>query len=216
MSDLNTAAPPVAEAAAGPCLDLLDWRRAVTELYRQVREQARPERAWRLWREGRDELFGRHPQSPVAGRIGFTGLPLFAYDPALRFQVVLDPPHDSTPFGLPAGVDGTVELRPVARSRGLAAALGGELTLYWIGGYGGGLFLPFADATSGRQSFGGGRYLLDTIKGADLGSAADGRLLLDFNFAYNPSCAYSDRWVCPLAPAENRLPVAVEGGEKAP
>ncbi|MDX1605233.1 MAG: DUF1684 domain-containing protein [Candidatus Competibacterales bacterium] len=75
------------------------------------------------------------------------------------------------------------------------------------------LFLPFLDATSGQGSYGGGRYLYDSIKGADLGAGAD-TLVLDFNYAYNPSCAYDPRWVCPLAPPENRLPFAVEAGER--
>ena len=75
--------------------------------------------------------------------------------------------------------------------------------------------LPFADATNGTSTYGGGRYLLDGIKGADLGMT-DGRLIVDFNFAYNPSCAYSPAWVCPLAQAENRIPNAIAAGEKAP
>jgi uncharacterized protein (DUF1684 family) len=103
---------------------------------------------------------------------------------------------------------------PFARTAGLRQRLGDELTLYWIGGYGGGVFLPFKDATSGRETYGGGRYLLDTIKSADLGTTADGAVILDFNFAYNPSCAYSDRWTCPLAPAANQLPAAVRAGER--
>jgi uncharacterized protein len=103
---------------------------------------------------------------------------------------------------------------PFALTIGLEAALGKELTLFWIEGYGGGVFLPFGDATNGRESFAGGRYLLDTIKSADLGRNPDGRLILDFNFAYYPSCAYSEAWVCPLSPFENRLPAAVRGGER--
>ncbi|MEE8544514.1 MAG: DUF1684 domain-containing protein, partial [Alphaproteobacteria bacterium] len=109
-----------------------------------------------------------------------------------------------------------VRLTPFARTRGLEARCGAELTLYWIGGYGGGVLLPFRDATSGETTFGGGRYLLDTLKGADLGLADAGAALLDFNFAYNPSCAYAERWVCPLAPPANHLPTAVPAGEKAP
>ena len=67
--------------------------------------------------------------------------------------------------------------------------------------------------TSGRSTYGAGRYLLDTVKGADLG--IDGpRLVLDFNFAYNPSCAYDPRFVCPLAPPPNRLAVPIEAGER--
>jgi uncharacterized protein (DUF1684 family) len=77
------------------------------------------------------------------------------------------------------------------------------------------VFLPFADRTNGNESYAGGRYLLDTIKGADLGRADD-RVILDFNFAYNPSCAYSDRWTCPLSPPSNRLQSAVGAGECRP
>ena len=88
-----------------------------------------------------------------------------------------------------------------------------SLELYWLEGYGGGLFLPFADLTSGEETYGGGRYILDTIKGADLGMN-EGRLLLDFNFAYNPSCSYDPNWVCPLAPVENRLPIPIRAGER--
>ena len=74
------------------------------------------------------------------------------------------------------------------------------------------MFLPFRDATSGKSTYGGGRYLLDTAKGADLGG--DGATLrLDFNFAYHPSCHYDPQWVCPLAPLSNRLTVAIEAGE---
>lgn len=88
------------------------------------------------------------------------------------------------------------------------------LDLYWLDAYGGGLFVPFADATSGNESYGAGRYVLDTIKGADLGTTTDGRLVLDLNFAYQPSCSYDARWTCPLAPPANRLGVAVRAGER--
>ena len=87
------------------------------------------------------------------------------------------------------------------------------LEVLWLDAYGGGLILPFRDATSGSETYGGGRYLLDTVKGADLGGA-DGRLLLEFNFAYNPSCVYSARWACPLTPPANRLDVAIRAGER--
>ena len=103
---------------------------------------------------------------------------------------------------------------PFARTEGLETQLGKELTLYWIEGYGGGVFLPFRDLTNGQESFAGGRYLIDTIKSADLGRTGDGRLILDFNFAYYPSCAYSEAWVCPLSPIENRLRALVRGGER--
>ena len=91
-----------------------------------------------------------------------------------------------------------------SRSHGHAAAL----AVYWLEGYGGGLWLPFADATSGASTYGGGRYLYDTIKGADLG-VSERAIVLDFNYAYNPSCAYDERWSCPLSPP--REPLAVRG-----
>ena len=90
-----------------------------------------------------------------------------------------------------------------------------SLTIYWMAGYAGGLFLPFRDTTNGTTTYGAGRYLLDAAKSADLGGSADrGTLILDFNFAYHPSCAFDPRWSCPLAPPENRLDVAVEAGER--
>jgi uncharacterized protein (DUF1684 family) len=87
-----------------------------------------------------------------------------------------------------------------------------SLDLYWLETYGGGVFIPFRDGTSGHETYGAGRYLLDTVKGSDLG----GELILDFNFAYNPSCAWDDRWACPLTPPANRLPFRVETGELTP
>jgi hypothetical protein len=95
-------------------------------------------------------------------------------------------------------------------------SLGGEelaLGLYWLDGYAGGLFVSFRDDTSGKETYGAGRYLLDTVKGADLGGE-EAALVLDFNFAYNPSCSYDPRWACPLAPPDNRLAVAVKAGER--
>jgi uncharacterized protein (DUF1684 family) len=191
---------------------LWDWRRRVAALYAAARATPDPERAWEAWRRGRDALFLDHPQSPLEpGRR--RALAYFPYDPRFRFAVALCPAGDAAPVTMEAGRDGTLTLLPFAVTEGLAAPLGAELTLYWIAGYGGGVFLPFADATSGKASYAGGRYLLDTIKGADLGMQ-EGRVVLDFNFAYNPSCSYADRWVCPLAPAANRLPEAVTAGER--
>lgn len=192
--------------------ELWDWRRQVAGLYAAVRGTA-PETGWRLWRAERDRLFREHSQSPIEDRAGFAGLPFFEYDPALRFSVGLVA-ADGPSFTVSVGGDGAMKLRPFAVTNGLAA-LGGELTLFWVEGYGGGVFLPFTDATSGRESYGGGRYLLDTIKGADLGEDGTGRTVLDFNFAYNPSCSYSDRYVCPLAPRENRLTARIAAGERS-
>jgi uncharacterized protein (DUF1684 family) len=77
--------------------------------------------------------------------------------------------------------------------------------------------LPFRDTTCPAESYGGGRYLFDTIKGSEFlpvpGIKNFKRIMLDFNYAYNPSCAYNYRWICPLAPMENRLNVAIRAGE---
>ena len=193
-------------------LELWDWRRRVAAMYAAVRTAETPRAGWLAWRTERDRLFHDHPQSPIEDRGSFEGVPLFDYDPALRFTVDLRP-IEGEAFGVSVGGDGDLRLRPFAMTEGLAG-LGRELTLFWIEGYGGGVFLPFTDATSGRESYGGGRYLLDTIKGADLGVDDRGRTVLDFNFAYNPSCSYSDRYVCPLAPRENRLSARVKAGER--
>jgi hypothetical protein len=201
-----------ASASAAVDLSLWDWRRRVADLWHDVRAAATPEAGWRLWRETRAELFAHHPQTPLEP--GGALPAYFDYDPALRFAVWLKAARQTKPLFLPAGADGEVKLEPFAETAGLAEALGGELTLYWVTGYGGGVFLPFLDATSGKETYGGGRYLLDTIKSADHGALPDGRTILDFNFAYNPSCYYSPRWVCPLAPRGNRLPAAVRGGER--
>jgi hypothetical protein len=202
-----------ANAAADPdTADLWDWRRRIADLYAAVRAAADPESAWRLWRDTRADLFANHAQTPLDE--GAAQPSYFDYDPTLRLAVHLIP-ASGVPFHLPAGADGDVEVTPFARTRGLGERLGAELAIYWIGGYGGGAFLPFLDATSGNQSYGGGRYLVDSIKGADLGIDGDGRTVLDFNFAYNPSCFYSARWTCPLAPHANRLPAAVRAGETA-
>ena len=193
---------------------LLDWKRRVFDLYASVRADPEPEGAWHRWRGSRDELFRTHPQSPVqpAERSSFAGLPYFDYDPAFR---VLATVEAAEPVLREIATSGE---RPYAFRRFARArfTLGGDeqtLDLFWLEGYGGGVFLSFADATSGRETYGACRYLLDTVKGADLGEL-DGRLVLDFNFAYNPSCSYDPRWVCPLAPPENRLRVPVRAGER--
>lgn len=196
-------------------ITLWEWRRRVAGLYADVRTHEHPAEAWSHWHHERAELFRNHPQSPLSESGVLPSY--FAYDATLRFEAGLKAvPANAPRHHLPAGKDGSVALIPFAITDNLAGRLGSELTLYWIDGYGGGVFLPFLDRTSGSSTYDGGRYLLDTIKGADLGQCKDGRVILDFNFAYNPSCAYSDVWVCPLAPLVNRLPVAIEAGEMTP
>ena len=188
-------------------VDLLDWKRGVFALYAEVRAAAEPEHAWERWREVRDELFRAHPQSP---RRGYDALAYFPYDPALRFLAEVVPAKPER------RAIGSSSDEPVWFTRFATARFADqELELYWLDAYGGGLFLPFRDATSGGETYGAGRYLLDTVKGADLGTA-DGRLVLDFNFAYHPSCVYDPRWACPLSPPSNRMDVPIRAGERLP
>jgi hypothetical protein len=195
-------------------LTLLDWKRRVFALYADVRADPEPERAWRRWREVRDELFREHPQTPLTGeaRASFKGLPYFDYDPAARVLATVEPAQRERREIATSGEEPYVFTR-FARAGFELGGVEAGLDLFWLEGYGGGLFLSFADATSGKESYGACRYLLDTVKGADLGEQ-NGKLTLDFNFAFNPSCAYDPRWVCPLAPPGNRLALAVRAGER--
>jgi uncharacterized protein (DUF1684 family) len=195
-------------------LTLLDWKRRVSGLYAEVRAAPDAETAWRRWREVRDELFRDHPQSPLPAesRAGFRGLPHFDYDPALRVLADVEP-ADGAQVRIGSSGEEPVLFRHFATARFELAGGPQALAVYWLEGYGGGVFLPFADATGGKETYGAGRYLLDTVKGADLGEAG-GRLVLDFNFAYNPSCSYDPRWVCPLTPPQNHLDAAVRAGER--
>jgi uncharacterized protein (DUF1684 family) len=195
-------------------LDVVDWRRRTFALYAEVRAATDPAAGHELWRRGRDEMFATHPASPVPAdeRDGFDGLPVGGYDPAWRFDVAVEPaPGES--WEVQTGTDGTVvfERLGVARLGEL-----GTLDVWRLTSYGGGVFVPLKDGSSGKPSgsYGGGRYLVDTVKGADLGSDG-GRLTLDLNFAYAPSCAHDPAWACPLAPAGNTLAADVPVGELA-
>lgn len=194
-------------------LTLLDWKRRSFELYSQVRSERDSERVWRHWRDVRDELFRTHPQTPIPAGTNFEHLPYFDYDPALRVLGTVQPAERVTREIATSGEPPYAFTR-FARVR-FALAEEHELDLYWLDGYGGGVYLCFADATSGSETYGAGRYLLDTVKGSDLGEQ-NGKLVLDFNFAYNPSCSYDPRWVCPLAPPGNRLTAPVRAGERYP
>ena len=190
-------------------LTLLDWKRRIFDLYAAIRADRDPAHAW-------EQLARRCATSSSARTCSRRSRPTAARrSPACRStrttrrcvcrrssrrpraSTARSRPRASTPYSFTR----------FARAR---FELGGPQTLdlYWLDGYGGGVFLSFADATSGTETYGACRYLLDTVKGADLGET-NGRLILDFNFSYNPSCCYDPRWVCPLAPPGNRLAVPV-------
>jgi uncharacterized protein (DUF1684 family) len=196
-----------------PQLELVDWRRRVAALYAAVRAEANPAAAHESWRRGRNELLREHPQSPVVAGdpLRETGVPVWPYDPRLRWELEVEPAEDLQ-RQMDSANDGRISMRRIGLVR-LPEPVAGTLDVWWFEQYGGGLFLPLKDGTAGTTSYGAGRYLLDTAKGADLGGS-DGRLVVDLNFAYHPSCRYDDRWQCPLAPPGNVLAAAVEAGER--
>jgi uncharacterized protein (DUF1684 family) len=215
-------------------LELADWRRRISDLYAEVRHLSTTDvdAALELWRATRERLFREHPQSPVPAdqRPAFWARH-FPFDPALRFEVAVTPdevPPAAAPISgsfaelggalamdLPVSAGGTMSFSRIGRVEIPFAAGPRSLGVYWMAGYAGGIFLPFRDATSGNETYAAGRYLLDSAKAADLGGdPVAGTLVLDFNFAFQPSCAFDPKWACPLAPPENRLDIPVRAGER--
>ena len=208
-------------------LDLADWRRRVSEIFATWRldSGADPEGATLRFRSAKDELFRSHPQTPLKPeeRARFGGLAYFPYDPAYRMTAVVEPaapperPEFALAMQLPASVTPEFSFRLIGRAALSGPLAGAVLPVFWMEGYAGGLFVPFRDATSGAETYGAGRYLLDTVKGADQGGDwTRSELVLDFNLAYHPSCTYDPKWNCPLAPLESRLALPVRAGECLP
>jgi uncharacterized protein (DUF1684 family) len=184
--------------------DVVDWRRRTFAIYAEVRALADPAEAHARWVQARRDLYGTHPASagPPA--------PVAPYDPAWRFVAPLDPADREERIEIATGTDGLVPFERIGRVR--LGALG-PLDVWRLASYGGGVWLPLRDASP--RTYGGGRYVLDTVKGADLGGDAAG-IVVDLNFAYNPSCAFDPRWACPLAPPGNVLAAEVPVGELTP
>ena len=187
-------------------LELTDYRAAVARMYLEAD-------GLKDFRSRRDELFATHPQSPIpaASRASFTGLRYFEPNPSAIVDAFVRPSPGEIDIDT-GGPDGVVRYRRA----GVLETPFGELSLWWISAYGGGLFLPVRDGTCGNETYGGGRYLTDTVKGTHgrgLEVLSSDRVRLDFNYLYNPSCAYDDAWLCPLAPPENRVAARIEAGE---
>lgn len=201
----------------GSVLDILtlaEWRRLVAEMYAEVRADVDPEHAWRRWCGQRRTLFTSHPQSPIPAeaRAAFAGPVVFDYDPRARVTAELVAVEGGTvQMGTSDG--GVTPMLRFAEARFELFGEAASLEVFWLDQYGGGIYLSFRDASSGDSTYGGGRYLLDTAKGADLGAVGE-RLILDFNFAYQPSCSHDPRWACPLPPPQNRLSLPVAAGER--
>ena len=197
-----------------PELELTSWRRMVGELYAAVRAEDDPQRGHALWRDGRDELFRSHPQSPLlpGDPLRTTGVPYWPYDPRLRFDVPLLAANEEAAGRNVPTSEGITPMTLVGRVY-LPAPVDAAVDVWWLQQYAGGVFVPLRDATAGESSYGGGRYVLDTAKSADLGGQ-DGRLIIDLNFLYHPSCRYNDAWMCPLAPPGNTISTPVRAGER--
>jgi uncharacterized protein len=203
-------------------LDLYDYRCRTAALYRERRRALAAgedaETTLKRFRESRDTLFAHHPQSALdeEQRHYFQGLRYFPYNPAMRFAVSVDTTVEPVHQQITMSANEIMTMTTVGHVHFTVDDTPVTLSIYWLDIYGGGLFLPFRDTTCPRQSYGGGRYLFDTIKGSDpLPAPSESSrysITLDFNYAYNPSCAYNDRWVCPLAPRENHLNVAIRAG----
>jgi uncharacterized protein (DUF1684 family) len=212
-------------ADPGTDLQLADWRRRIAELYAEVRALAAddPEAAWKHWVETRERLYRTHPQSPVSApdRPSFRARQ-WPYDGRLRFDIVVEPEPPPAPaalrplpLALPNSGDEVLAFRRIGSLAIPFPDAERRLSLFWMEGYAGGLFLAFRDATSGTETYGAGRYVLDGAKSADLGGdPVRGTIVVDFNFAYQPSCAFDPQWACPLAPPENRLDLAIRAGER--
>ena len=193
-------------------LELVDYRNQVADLYGAVRSSEPSRSTWESWRRSRDHIFATHTQSPIEDREAFTSLPFFEYEPGWRTEGVFRPDEGVELDVANSGNDAT----RFTRIGEVEFDLAGDtfsLGVFWLDAYGGGMFIPFRDHTNGGPTYGGGRYLIDTVKGADLGRTTDG-IVLDFNYAYHPSCVHSPRWSCPLAPPTNALGIGVTAGEQ--
>lgn len=197
-------------------LQLADYRRRVAAMYAAARatELAAGDRL-RRFRAERDELFRSHSQSPIpaGARATFRGLSYWPYDPDLRVTAAFRPLEAASGEEVPRSGGGEMALQRIGSVAIRLADSDHTIGVYWLTDYAGGIFIPFRDTTNGTETYGGGRYLWDSAKGADLGSTDD-ELILDFNYAYHPSCAYDPQWSCPLAPPDNRLRVPIRGGER--
>jgi hypothetical protein len=195
-------------------IDLVDWRRRVGDLYRTDGPDTLTQ-----FRRGRDDLLRSHPQSPIdrEDRPSFQGLRYYPPDPTYRVSAQIEA-GDGTELVIDTGGDdGAIRYRRAGHLVFELAGVRCRLTVLSLVQYAGGLFVPFKDTTSRHETYGGGRYLFDTAKNTDALvleiTPGSSQVVIDFNYAYNASCAYSPLWACPLAPPENVLNVPVRAGE---
>jgi len=158
------------------------------------------------FRAEKDGFFKSHPQSPLepAQKKDFSGLKYFPENDDLRLEVKVDLLNDPNPIIMQTTTGGVQQYIRHGRFKFSVDGQVAELTIYKADyGY----FLPFVDSLAGEETYPAGRYLEPEELPGD-------RFLVDFNIAYNPLCAYNDKWSCPITPAENRLKMPVHAGEK--
>jgi uncharacterized protein len=160
------------------------------------------------FRQAKDDFFRSDPQSPLdrAQQISFHGLNYFPENPSLRFDLALEKADKNERVVMATSTGDEQEYFHSGQIRMLVQKQEAILQVY-VPTAGGDYFIPFVDATAPEETYGAGRYL----EPMDIGN---GYLQVDFNLAYNPYCAYNDRWSCPLPPRANRIAVRIEAGEK--
>ncbi len=159
------------------------------------------------FRAAKNELFAHGEGSPFADeeKKDFHGLDYFPENPELVFEVALEPFEDTQMVQVQTSTGDEQTFERYARFTFTVDGHEAALTIYRDEG--GEYFLPFADALAGKETYGAGRYLEPL-------ELEDGKVYVDFNYAYNPYCAYNEGWSCPLTPWENRLKVPIRAGEK--
>ncbi len=157
-------------------------------------------------RQAKDEFFAGHPQSPLTPdqKQSFEGLKYYPENPDLSFETALEPFEDRQTVQMQTN---TGDVQTYVRYGKIHFNVEGQPAELTVFANEHGLFMPFVDANAGVQTYGAGRYLEPDV-------LPNGKVWVDFNMAYNPYCAYNERWSCPLPPGENRLKVAIEAGEK--
>ncbi len=157
-------------------------------------------------RKEKNAFFAESPHSPLTRdqQASFRGLNYFEENPDLRFELDLDPIQPGETVEMQTSTGDVQVYQRLGRVQFDVDGHQAELTIY---GNEHGPFLPFVDFLAGRETYGAGRYLEPELIG-------EGQVRVDFNLAYNPYCAYNDRWSCPITPAENRLKIPIRAGEK--
>ncbi|RJQ41265.1 MAG: DUF1684 domain-containing protein [Anaerolineaceae bacterium] len=158
------------------------------------------------FRKMKDEFYSSDPQSPLTDsqKQAFTGLHYYPENPALKFTLAIEEHSKKEMVSIQTSKGDVRSYERFGKITFLVEGKSVSLTIYRAEH---GFFLPFVDNQAGKETYPAGRYL-------EIEPLADGKYLVDFNMAYNPYCAYNDRWSCPITPAENRLKVSIRAGEK--